>query len=81
MVLRDASDNRYPSTNGKMLNDGNFLWLPCYSKGIGVLGLRMVVRHHFAYYKHSEGQWDFASGVNLTVPDEGLNPWYRYQVG
>jgi len=45
------------------------------SKGLGVHGLRIVGREHFAYCNSDDGTWDFASGVNLATPNDHDNPW------
>jgi hypothetical protein len=62
-------DKRYP----------NFLWLPCYSKGISHEGLSVLHRDYFAYYSSQHKQWDFASGVNFAYPPRDKNPWYDVQ--
>jgi hypothetical protein len=79
IVIRDIDDKRYPYTEGKNLLEGNFLWLPCYSKGISYEGLRVVCRRYFAYFDHQRKQWDYASGVNLAYPPRDKNPWYDVQ--
>lgn len=80
VVLRDASDKRYPFTDGKTLEEGKFLWLPSYSTGISAVGLRVVLRRHWAYYNYEHEHWDFASGINLSVPSRHENPFHQFQI-
>ena len=80
IVLRDVTDDRYPDTQGQGLLAGGFLWLPCYAKGIAQQGLRVLIRQHWAYYDYKRDVWDFASGINLAIPEPRKNPWYDAQV-
>jgi hypothetical protein len=42
--------------------------------------LRVLVRHHFAYYSYQHQQWDFASAVDMAVPSYDENPWRDAQI-
>jgi len=79
VLLRDISDERFPFTKGKMLVEGNYLWLPTLTTGIGYLGLKVILRRHWAYYCSQEDKWDIASKINRSIPDEHENPWYKRQ--
>lgn len=52
LILRDASDDRYPWTQGVSLRTGQFLWRPVAAKSLGPRGLRVVVRCFHAFYRH-----------------------------
>jgi hypothetical protein len=80
ILLRDPSDSRYPETEGRGLAEGKFLWLPTNSMGIGALGLRVVMRRHWAFFDYETGHWDIASRVNLNIPYEQENHWFAEQV-
>lgn len=79
MILRDVDDKRYPHTDRNTTMEGNYSWLPCYSKGISHEGLTVIRRDHFAYYDHKEQQWDLASKINFARPSRDVNPWYDLQ--
>lgn len=75
VLIRDPSDDRYPDTKGKCLTEGGFLWRPYYSLGLGVHGLRVLVRCFHGYINHATDQWDIASALDRSVPNELSNLW------
>jgi hypothetical protein len=75
ILIRDPSDDRYPYTEGKTLEEGQFLWAPYYCNGVGVHGLRVTVRCFHGYVKHETGEWDFASALNRAIPCELEKLW------
>ena len=79
VLLRDPSDDRYPYVDGDSLKETKSLWLPRNALGIGVFGLRIVTREFWAYYDYDTQRWDFASGVDLSIPSAHENPWYELQ--
>jgi hypothetical protein len=80
LVLRDVADDRYPDTKGCGLTAKKHLWLPCFAKGITQEGLCILIRQHWAYYDARHQLWDFASAVNLAIPEYPTNPWYEVQI-
>lgn len=74
-ILRDPSDTDYPNTRGKPLIDGGFLWRPYYSKGVGTLGLRVLLRCHHGYYRYETKEWDIASALDRAIPHETGHLW------
>ena len=79
LVLRDVADDRYPDTKGCGLTAEKYLWLPCFAKGIAQEGLCVLIRQHWAYCDVRHQLWDFASAVNLAIPEFPANPWYEVQ--
>lgn len=75
LILRDASDDRYPWTQGVSLRTGQFLWRPVAAKSLGPRGLRVVVRCFHAFYRHESQEWDAASMLNRATPYEARNLW------
>lgn len=75
IILRDPSDERYPQIDQRGWRRGDYPWLPVWSKGAGVDGLRVIVRQHYAYFDHETGEWDFATGHNQIYPHEAEELW------
>lgn len=75
ILMRDPTDDRYPDTDGKTLIEGGFLWTPYYCLGVGVHGLRVLVRCLHGYVNHETGEWDFASALNRAIPNELNHLW------
>lgn len=80
VILRDPTDDRYPSTNGVSFKEGGFKWRSVQIKGLGLHGLRILGRQHYAYYCRETESFDVATGYNLAIPREWDNPWYIREV-
>jgi hypothetical protein len=80
VLLRDNSDERYPYVpEGKTLKSSNSLWLPCSTLGLGVFGLKLLVKEFWAFYDPETECWDIASSINFSMPPQHCNPWYDLQ--
>lgn len=75
LIIRDPSDERYPQIDQRAWNRGEYLWEPRYSQGLGVTGLRILLRNFYAYYDPESGEWDFATGFDYTYPFEAEELW------
>jgi len=75
VILRDPSDERYPQIDRRAWDRGEYLWEPRYSQGLGVTGLRILLRNFYAYYDPDSGEWDFATGFDYTYPFEAEELW------
>ncbi|WP_125900967.1 hypothetical protein [Methylobacterium indicum] len=80
VLLRDISDERYPFvSDGQTLKDSKSLWVAVNSLGLGVFGLRVILKEFWAYHNPETGEWDIASKINFSMPQEQENPWYEMQ--
>jgi hypothetical protein len=80
LLLRDPSDARYPFVKGESLKADKCLWLPRQSLGIGLFGLRIIIRQFWAFYDYETRKWDIASAVDFSIPSEQDNLWHDVQV-
>ncbi|VXD04312.1 conserved hypothetical protein [Sphingomonas sp. T1] len=74
-ILRDPSDARYPDPGGKPLADSDCLWRSWFAKGVGIHGLRVLLRCHHGYVNHQTGAWDMASALDRAIPYETEQLW------
>jgi hypothetical protein len=80
VLLRDISDGRYPYVDeGKTLKSSNSLWLPYSTLGLGIFGLKLLIKEFWAFYDWETECWDIASSINFSIPPEHCNPWYDFQ--
>ena len=75
-IIRDISDDRYPYSGGN-LEDSDCLWRVVYIKGLGIKGLRILLKDFFAFYDEATGHWDVATKENHAVPHDHENPWAK----
>jgi hypothetical protein len=75
LLLRDPADDRYPYSGGKAPGGGDLRWRGSYAKGVGVSGLRVVMRCFSAFHSRETGQWDIISVNDRSVPSEVSDTW------
>lgn len=78
-ILRDPSDARYPDPGGKPLADSECLWRSWFAKGVGIHGLRVLLRCYHGYVNHQTGAWDMASALDRAIPHETEQLWPSLQ--
>lgn len=77
IIIRDPADERYPRAERKDWEKLQLPWRPYWSLGVGVRGLRVILRLHKAYYDDATGAWDFATKFNQAYPQMAKQLWPR----
>ena len=79
IIIRDASDDRYPQVDEGGWELADYRWRPAFSCGPGIDGMRIIVRQHYGFYDPETQDWDFATGFNHIYPHEAERLWSRPQ--
>jgi hypothetical protein len=77
VLVRDASDARYPYAGDETNTGDRPRWWIYRAHGCHYDGLRLLMGRHFAYIGDDGVSWDYAETMNDASPHE--NPWTTVQ--
>jgi hypothetical protein len=77
-LLRDPTDDRYPSTDNAAENHRG-RWRVVSFGRLDALGLTYVNRRHFAYLDDAQNGWDIVDAIDIAAPNGHEDFWARKQ--